>query len=104
MIIQVTRAIDTLGMKSLGKARVETDNICFYERVQKITGLSPETKEEFTLIVFKGGDNLCVKETPEELDKMIDPRTYYVPKKEIERGNPFELKDGDLEKYLEEEK
>ena len=71
MIIQVTRAIEPFGLKTLGKARVKTENICFYERVQKLTDFSPEIEKECTLIVFKGGDNLCVKETPEEIDLLI---------------------------------
>lgn len=72
MIIQLTRAIESLGMKSLGKVRIKTENICFYERTEQIIVMMPtEQKKEFTLIVFKGGDNLCVKETPEEIDLLI---------------------------------
>lgn len=71
MIIQVTRAFEPFGLKTLGKTRVKTENICFYERIQKITAFRPEIKEECTIIVFKGGDNLCVKETPEEIDLLI---------------------------------
>lgn len=71
MIIQLTRAIEPFGLKTLSKARVETDNICFYERVERIIDFSPERKEEFTLIVFKGGESLFAKEMPEEIDLLI---------------------------------
>lgn len=71
MIIKLTRAIEPFGLKTLSRARVETDNLCFYERVKRITNFSPEKKEEFTLIVFKGGLDLCVKEKPEEIDLLI---------------------------------
>lgn len=84
MIIQLTRAIESLGMKTLGKVRIKTENICFYERVQTITGLSPEQKEEFTLIVFKGGDNLFVKEMPEEIDLLIKDKFCVLTKEEEE--------------------
>ena len=83
MIIQLTRAIESLGMKTLGKVRIKTENICFYERTERITGIIPEeNKEEFTLIVFKGGDNLCVKETPEEIDLLIKDKFCVLTKEE----------------------
>ena len=89
MIIQLTRAIESLGMRTLGKVRIKVENICFYERTERITGMIPitgvipdENKEEFTLIVFKGGDNLCVKETPEEIDLLIKDKFCVLTKEE----------------------
>lgn len=80
------------AMKDL---RVNIDEIsCYYVVARDVARRNMGVLEKkpycTTIVNLKQGAEFYVKETPEEIDKLIDPVSYCAP---IEHGDPFEIKE-----------
>ena len=86
---------NNFGVEKITNLRINIEDIaCYYtiERdvIKREMGAMVKNPRKATIVYTKQESNFYVKETPEEIDKLIDPVTYYA---KIERGDPFEIKE-----------